>query len=136
VTFSQFNAVTLARFITGGHNERRSGAAWQAGRTAALDRHRGVADRPDRAAHRAARVRRGVRQRLHRAGQIVVHARSGTVTQQQAAVNQATANVSKLPDVIKAVSPFARRCSAWASPELEGSSEPAEPGPEPAGPLR
>ena len=41
------------------------------------------------------------------AGQIVFHARSGTVTQQQAAVNQATANVPKLPDVIKAVSPFA-----------------------------
>src|SRR5258707_7098788 len=41
------------------------------------------------------------------AGQIVFHARSGTVADQQSAVNQATTNVSKLPDVIKAVSPFA-----------------------------
>src|SRR5580704_7328273 len=41
-------------------------------------------------------------------GQIVFHARSGTVTQQQSAVNQATTNVSKLPDVIKAVSPFSQ----------------------------
>ena len=40
-------------------------------------------------------------------GQIVFHATSGTVTAQQAAVNQSVANVSKLPDVIKAVSPFA-----------------------------
>jgi RND superfamily putative drug exporter len=41
------------------------------------------------------------------AGQIVFHARSGSVADQQSAVNQATTNVSKLPDVIKAVSPFA-----------------------------
>jgi RND superfamily putative drug exporter len=41
------------------------------------------------------------------AGQIVFHARKGTLAQQSAAVNQATANVSKLPDVIKATSPFA-----------------------------
>ena len=40
------------------------------------------------------------------AGQIVFHARSGTVTQQQQAVNQATSNVAGLPHVIKAVSPF------------------------------
>jgi RND superfamily putative drug exporter len=40
-------------------------------------------------------------------GQIVFHARSGTVTAQQSAVNQSVSNVSKLPDVIKAVSPFA-----------------------------
>jgi putative drug exporter of the RND superfamily len=40
-------------------------------------------------------------------GQIVFQARSGTVSQQQSAVNQATSNVSKLPGVIKAVSPFA-----------------------------
>jgi putative drug exporter of the RND superfamily len=40
------------------------------------------------------------------AGQIVFHARTGTVTADSAAVNQATANVAKLPDVIKAVSPF------------------------------
>ncbi|HEY2550045.1 MAG TPA: MMPL family transporter [Streptosporangiaceae bacterium] len=40
-------------------------------------------------------------------GQIVFHAPKGTVAQQQAAVSQATSNVSKLPDVIKAVSPFA-----------------------------
>ena len=42
------------------------------------------------------------------AGQIVFHAGHGTITaSQQQAVNQATANVKKLPDVIKAVSPFA-----------------------------
>jgi RND superfamily putative drug exporter len=41
-------------------------------------------------------------------GQIVFHARSGTVSAQQAAVNQATANVSKLPDVTKAASPFSQ----------------------------
>ena len=40
-------------------------------------------------------------------GLIVFHARSGTVTAQQSAVNQSVSNVSKLPDVIKAVSPFA-----------------------------
>ena len=40
-------------------------------------------------------------------GQIVFHARSGTVAAQQSAVNQSVTNVSKLPDVIKAVSPFA-----------------------------
>jgi putative drug exporter of the RND superfamily len=41
------------------------------------------------------------------AGQVVFHARSGTVTAQQAAVNKAVANVAGLPHVIKAVSPFA-----------------------------
>jgi putative drug exporter of the RND superfamily len=41
-------------------------------------------------------------------GQIVFHARSGTVADQQAAVNQATSNVAKLPDVTKAVSPFSQ----------------------------
>jgi RND superfamily putative drug exporter len=40
-------------------------------------------------------------------GQIVFHASRGTVAQQQSAVDQATTNVSKLPHVIKAVSPFA-----------------------------
>ena len=40
-------------------------------------------------------------------GQIVFHAKSGTVSAQQSAVNQSVSNVSKLPDVIKAVSPFA-----------------------------
>jgi RND superfamily putative drug exporter len=40
-------------------------------------------------------------------GQIVFHAKSGTVTAQQSAVSQSVSNVSKLPDVIKAVSPFA-----------------------------
>ncbi len=40
------------------------------------------------------------------AGQIVFHAKSGTVTAQQTAVNQSVTNVSKLPHVIKAVSPF------------------------------
>ncbi|MBV9094984.1 MAG: MMPL family transporter [Streptosporangiaceae bacterium] len=40
-------------------------------------------------------------------GQIVFHATQGTVTAQQSAVNQSVSNVAKLPDVIKAVSPFA-----------------------------
>ena len=40
-------------------------------------------------------------------GQIVFHAAKGTVSAQQSAVNQSVSNVSKLPDVIKAVSPFA-----------------------------
>jgi RND superfamily putative drug exporter len=39
-------------------------------------------------------------------GQIVFHAKHGTVSAQQSAVSQATSNVSKLPDVIKAISPF------------------------------
>ena len=38
-------------------------------------------------------------------GQIVFHATKGTVADQQSAVNQSVSNVSKLPDVIKAVSP-------------------------------
>jgi RND superfamily putative drug exporter len=41
------------------------------------------------------------------AGQIVFHAKIGKVSDSQSAVNQATSNVAKLPDVIKAVSPFA-----------------------------
>jgi RND superfamily putative drug exporter len=49
------------------------------------------------------------------AGQIVFHARHGTVAQQGTAVNQATANVAKLPDVIKAVSPLANGPSAAVS---------------------
>jgi putative drug exporter of the RND superfamily len=40
-------------------------------------------------------------------GQIVFHATKGTVTDQQSAVNQSVTNISKLPDVTKAVSPFA-----------------------------
>ena len=48
-------------------------------------------------------------------GQIVFHASHGTVTQQQAAVNQATSNVSKLPGVIRAVSPFASPNSGQVS---------------------
>ena len=40
-------------------------------------------------------------------GQIVFNATKGTVADQQSAVNQSVSNVSKLPDVIKAVSPFA-----------------------------
>ncbi len=39
-------------------------------------------------------------------GQIVFRAAHGTVADQQSAVDTATGNVSKLPDVIKAVSPF------------------------------
>jgi putative drug exporter of the RND superfamily len=48
-------------------------------------------------------------------GQIVFHATSGTVSAQQSAVNQSVTNVSKLPDVIKAVSPFASGNSAAVS---------------------
>jgi RND superfamily putative drug exporter len=40
-------------------------------------------------------------------GQIVFNATKGTVADQQSAVNQSVSNVSKLPDVIKTVSPFA-----------------------------
>ena len=39
-------------------------------------------------------------------GQIVFHATKGTVSADASAVNQATANIAKLPDVIKASSPF------------------------------
>jgi putative drug exporter of the RND superfamily len=40
------------------------------------------------------------------AGQIVFHTTKGTVSADAATVNQATANIGKLPDVIKASSPF------------------------------
>jgi RND superfamily putative drug exporter len=40
-------------------------------------------------------------------GQIVFHAPQGSLSADQSAVNQSVTNVSKLPDVIKAVSPFA-----------------------------
>jgi putative drug exporter of the RND superfamily len=40
-------------------------------------------------------------------GQIVFHATHGTVADDETAVNQSVTNVSKLPDVIKATSPFA-----------------------------
>jgi RND superfamily putative drug exporter len=49
------------------------------------------------------------------AGQIVFHAKSGTVTAQENAVNQSVSNVSKLPYVIKAVSPFASSNSGLVS---------------------
>jgi len=43
-------------------------------------------------------------------GQIVYHAKHGTFTQrQQSAVNQASANVAGLPDVLKAVTPFSQQ---------------------------
>jgi putative drug exporter of the RND superfamily len=48
-------------------------------------------------------------------GQIVFKARSGTVAQQQSAVNQATSNVAKLPHVIKTVSPFSSAGAAAVS---------------------
>jgi putative drug exporter of the RND superfamily len=48
-------------------------------------------------------------------GQIVFHARSGTVAAQQSAVNQSVSNISKLPDVTKAVSPFASSNSGTVS---------------------
>ena len=40
------------------------------------------------------------------AGQIVFHATNGSLSADASAVNQATANIGKLPDVIKANSPF------------------------------
>jgi putative drug exporter of the RND superfamily len=40
-------------------------------------------------------------------GQIVFHAKTGKVSAQKSAVNQSVSNISKLPDVIKATSPFA-----------------------------
>jgi putative drug exporter of the RND superfamily len=49
------------------------------------------------------------------AGQIVFHAKTGKVSDSQSAVNQATSNVAKLPDVIKAVSPFASSGSGAVS---------------------
>jgi putative drug exporter of the RND superfamily len=49
------------------------------------------------------------------AGQIVFHAKSGTVAAQQNVVSQSVTNVSKLPDVIKAVSPFASSSSGLVS---------------------
>jgi RND superfamily putative drug exporter len=49
-------------------------------------------------------------------GQVIYHAQHGTFTsQQEAAVNQATANMAKLPDVIKAVSPFSQQGAAAVS---------------------
>jgi putative drug exporter of the RND superfamily len=48
-------------------------------------------------------------------GQIVFHARSGQVSDQQSAVNQAVSNVSKLANVIKAVSPFSSATSGMVS---------------------
>jgi putative drug exporter of the RND superfamily len=49
------------------------------------------------------------------AGQIVFHARNGTVTQQQQAVNQSVSNVAGLPHVVKAVSPFSSSNSGAVS---------------------
>ena len=40
-------------------------------------------------------------------GQVVFHAKTGSVTAWQSQVNESVSNVSKLPDVIRAVSPFA-----------------------------
>src|SRR5438045_1443914 len=48
-------------------------------------------------------------------GQIVFHARSGTVSAQQSAVSQSVSNVAKLPDFIKVVSPFASAGSGAVS---------------------
>jgi RND superfamily putative drug exporter len=52
-------------------------------------------------------------------GQIVFHAKHGTVTQQQKAVNQATSNVAKLSGVTKAVSPFSSPQSGAVSKNQE-----------------
>jgi RND superfamily putative drug exporter len=49
-------------------------------------------------------------------GQIVFRAKTGTLTPDAAAIDQSTANISKLPDVIKAVSPFATPTSGMVSP--------------------
>ena len=49
------------------------------------------------------------------AGQIVFHATKGTVAADKSAVNQATSNVAKLPDVIKAVSPFSSSAAGAVS---------------------
>ena len=48
-------------------------------------------------------------------GQIVFHAKHGTVTAGKSAVNQATSNVAKLPHVINATSPFASSKSGQVS---------------------
>jgi putative drug exporter of the RND superfamily len=48
-------------------------------------------------------------------GQIVFHVKSGQVSAQESVVNQSVSNVSKLPDVIKAVSPFASSNSGAVS---------------------
>jgi putative drug exporter of the RND superfamily len=49
-------------------------------------------------------------------GQVVYHAQHGTLTQQQqTAVNQVSGNLAKLPDVIKAVSPFSQQGAAAVS---------------------
>jgi putative drug exporter of the RND superfamily len=48
-------------------------------------------------------------------GQIVFHAKTGTVTAQQSAVNNSVTDISKLPHVIKAVSPFASSKSRTVS---------------------
>ena len=60
-------------------------------------------------------------------GQIVFHARSGTVTAQQAAVNQSVTNVSKLPHIIRAVSPFAAANSVNPPGLYLCTATPAEP---------
>jgi putative drug exporter of the RND superfamily len=49
-------------------------------------------------------------------GQIVYHARPGAFTsQQQSAVNQASGNIAKLPDVLKSVTPFSQQGAAAVS---------------------
>jgi RND superfamily putative drug exporter len=48
-------------------------------------------------------------------GQIVFHARKGTISADSGAVNQATANIAKLPDVIKAISPFSSQSAGAVS---------------------
>src|SRR3984957_16211803 len=49
-------------------------------------------------------------------GQVVYHAQAGTLSQQQqTAVNPVSGNLAKLPDVIKAVSPFSQQGAAAVS---------------------
>jgi RND superfamily putative drug exporter len=127
--FSQLNGVTLARFTTGA---RMNAALERLGRLAARRhwivilgwlivlggllgaRHAFGGEYVNNFTVPGSSSSQGVdtlnsqfSQQGGYAGQIVFHAGSGTVAQQQSAVNQATTNVAKLPDVIKAVSPFA-----------------------------
>jgi RND superfamily putative drug exporter len=48
-------------------------------------------------------------------GQIVFHAKAGKVTADSGQIDQAVSNVSRLPDVIKAVSPFASASSGMVA---------------------
>ena len=111
-----------------GH-ERGAGAAGWSGRAAVVGVHRRLGGHPGRAARGQEAfageyvnnytisgsdsaagldvLNKTFPQQGGYGGLIVFHAKSGTVAAQQQAVNQSVSNVAKLPDVIKAVSPFA-----------------------------